>query len=61
VRVTVLQGDRLAATAAMAITFKLKRLRRDFEHRAEILGESFAVKIETYLKQGSRKAPPAHR
>jgi len=60
VRVTVLQGDRLAATAAMAITFKLKRLRRDFEHRAE-MGESFAVKIETYLKQGSRKAPPAHR
>jgi len=42
----------------MAITFKLKRLRRDFEHRAE-MGESFAVKIETYLEQGSRKAPPS--
>ncbi len=30
-------------------------LRRDLEHRAEVLGESLADKVEPYLKKGSRK------
>ncbi|MGP0020731.1 MAG: trehalose-6-phosphate synthase [Candidatus Sulfotelmatobacter sp.] len=32
-----------------------RALRRDLEHRAEVLGESLADKVETYLKRGSRK------
>jgi len=33
-------------------------LRRDLEHRAEVLGESLADKVEPYLKKGSRKDLP---
>ena len=29
--------------------------RRDLEHRAEVLGESLADKVEPYLKKGSHK------
>jgi uncharacterized membrane protein affecting hemolysin expression len=32
-----------------------RTLRRDLEHRAEVLGESLADKVEPYLKKGSRK------
>jgi alpha,alpha-trehalose-phosphate synthase [UDP-forming] len=37
------------------VRFQKRALRRDLEHRAEVLGESFADKIEPYLKKGSRK------
>jgi hypothetical protein len=37
------------------VRFQKRGLRRDLERRAEVLGESFADKIEPYLKKGSRK------
>jgi len=37
------------------VRFQKRGLRRDLEHRAEVLGESLADKVEPYLKKGSRK------
>jgi alpha,alpha-trehalose-phosphate synthase [UDP-forming] len=37
------------------VRFQKRGLRRDLEHRAEVLGESLADKIEPYLKKGTRK------
>ncbi len=37
------------------VRFQRRGLRRDLEHRAEVLGESLADKVEPYLKKGSRK------
>jgi alpha,alpha-trehalose-phosphate synthase [UDP-forming] len=37
------------------VRFQKRGLRRDLEHRAEVLGESLADRVEPYLKKGSRK------
>ena len=37
------------------VRFQKRGLRRDLEHRAEVLGDSLADKVEPYLKKGSRK------
>ncbi len=37
------------------VRFQKQGLRRDLEHRAQVLGESLADKVEPYLQKGSRK------
>jgi len=42
-------------SAYYEVRFQKRALRRDLEHRAEVLGDSLADKVEPYLKKGSRK------
>jgi len=42
-------------SAYFEVRFQKRGMRRDLEHRAEVLGESFGDKVEPYLKKSTRK------